>query len=72
MSRRTIFPVPEDNWSTIAARELADVDPDEAIDQLQSWNMHVFRRPPAPGAPAGEPSPILPSDVIFVEPPAAP
>jgi hypothetical protein len=46
-------------------------DNEELIGQLQSWNLHVFMRPPAePGSPH-EKNPILPSDVIFLEPPLA-
>ena len=70
-ARRSIFPVADDTRETIAARELADVPTEQAVGQLQSWNMHVFMRP---GAAAGSPragNPILPSDVIFVEAPLA-
>jgi hypothetical protein len=68
--RRTIFPQAGDTWSSIAGRELPDVDTDEAIGRLQSWNLHVFRRPGAPEGSTPQPNPILPSDVLFVEPPA--
>jgi len=70
--RKTIYPLADDTWETIAARELSDVDTAEACGMLQSWNLHVFMRP---GAPEGSPragNPILPSDLIFIEPPAAP
>jgi hypothetical protein len=36
---------------------------------LQSWNLHVFMRPAAPEGSSRHGNPILPSDVIFVEPP---
>jgi len=44
---------------------------EQAVAQLQSWNLHVFMRPAAPGAVPGTGNPILPSDVIFLEPPGA-
>jgi len=67
--RRSVFPQEGDTWTSISARELAGHPEAEAVGMLQSWNMHVFMRP---AAPAGSPrfgNPILPSDVIFVEPP---
>ena len=70
--RKTISPLEQDTWETIARRELPGVDTEEARGMLQSWNLHVFMRP---GAPEGSPragNPILPSDLIFIEPPAAP
>ena len=69
--RRSILPQPGDDWSAIADRELQGVDEKEAVQQLQSWNLHIFMRAPvAEGSPRAG-NPILPSDVIFVEPPAA-
>jgi len=38
---------------------------------LQSWNFHVFMRPAAPADSPRAGNPILPSDIIFLEPPAA-
>jgi hypothetical protein len=68
--RRSLFPQDGDSWQTIAARELGG-DNEDVIGQLQSWNLHVFMRPPAePGSPH-EHNPVLPSDVIFLEPPLA-
>jgi hypothetical protein len=67
--RRSIFPQEGDTWEIIASRELADQDPAAAVGQLQSWNLHVFmRRSPPEGSPRHG-NPILPSDVIFLEPP---
>jgi hypothetical protein len=69
-TRSSILPHNGDNWQSIASRELGDQD-EATVGQLQSWNLHVFMRPPAaPGSPH-EHNPILPSDVIFLEPPAA-
>lgn len=69
--RRSIFPDINDTWETIATRELSDVDLAEAVSQLQSWNLHVFMRRVAGKDSHEQTSHILPSDVIFVEPPLA-
>lgn len=69
--RRSIFPCEGDTWETIATRELAGQDAATAVGALQSWNLHVFmRRSPPEGSPRHG-NPILPSDVIFLEPPKA-
>lgn len=68
--RRSIFPRAGDTWEAIAARELPDADPAAAVSELQSWNLHVFMRPAAPEGSPRHGNPILPSDVIFLEPPA--
>jgi hypothetical protein len=62
--RKFVRPHPQDDWPDLAARALPDADPKEAVEQLQSWNFHVFMRPAGANG-----SPILPSDVIFVEAP---
>ncbi len=69
--RKSIFPSATDTWESIAARELGDVSAEAAIANLQSWNLHVFARPPAPEASPRAGNPILPSDILFVEPPLA-
>ena len=69
-ARRSIFPQDGDDWASIAARELPSTATEEAVNLLQSWNLHVFMRPAAAGS-AGQGNPILPSDIIFVEPPLA-
>ncbi len=67
--RRSIVPRDGDSWAAIAARELPEVAEDQAVSSLQSWNLHVFTRAfLRTGAPD---KPILPSDIIFVEPPLA-
>ncbi len=68
--RRSIFPQEGDTWETIAERELG-AGGEENTGQLQSWNLHVFMRPAAPEGSARAGNPILPSDVIFLEPPLA-
>ncbi len=69
--RRSIFPEAEDTWASIAQRELDGMAADDATAALQSWNMHVFMRPAAPADSPRAGNPILPSDVIFLEPPPA-
>ena len=67
--RRFVLPQPGDSWADIARREMASVPELEAVSSLQSWNLHVFMR--ASMRSGGASNPILPSDVIFVEPPLA-
>ncbi|MEJ2089143.1 MAG: hypothetical protein P8Y69_11870 [Gammaproteobacteria bacterium] len=69
--RRSTFPREGDTWQSIAARELPDKETDAAVQALQSWNLHVFMRPAAPEGSPRHGNPILPSDVIFLEPPGA-
>ena len=68
--RRSILPQAGDGWAEIARRELPELSESEAVSRLQSWNLHVFMR--ATARISGAASPILPSDVIFLEPPLAP
>ena len=67
--RRSIFPSEGDTWERIAERELGGGE--GLVSQLQSWNLHVFMRPAAPEGSPRAGNPILPSDVIFLEPPLA-
>lgn len=70
-ARRYVLPLATDDWNSIAARELPELDNEAAVSMLQSCNLHVFMRPsPPPDSPRAG-NPILPSDVIFLEPPAA-
>jgi hypothetical protein len=69
--RRSIHPRDDDTWSTIAARELPGMPADQAEALLQSCNLHVFMRRAAPADSPRHGNPILPSDVIFLEPPLA-
>jgi hypothetical protein len=68
-ARKSIFPSANDSWESIAIRELAATDQEQAISHLQSWNLHVFARRVIDGETGEMGNPILPSDVIFVEPP---
>ncbi len=65
--RRWVAPMVGDTWAGLAGRELPGTPQAEAISQLQSWNLHVFMR--AAIQIDGQANPILPSDVIFLEPP---
>ncbi len=69
--RRCIHPRADDTWQSIAARELGDMPTDEAVQMLQSVNLHAFMRPAARAGSPRQGNPILPSDVIFLEPPHA-
>ena len=69
--RRSTSPQDGDTWESIAAREFPDEDAAAVAGQLQSWNMHVFMRPAAVASSPREGNPILPSDIIFLEPPRA-
>lgn len=69
--RRSISPRADDTWATIAARELTEMPAEQAVQTLQSLNLHVFMRPAAPDDSPRAGNPILPSDVIFLEPPLA-
>ncbi len=69
--RRSLFPHEGDTWEVIALREFPGQDTETMATQLQSWNMHVFMRPAAAAGSPREGNPILPSDVIFLEPPRA-
>ncbi|MES2496473.1 MAG: hypothetical protein V4618_10175 [Pseudomonadota bacterium] len=61
--RRFIQPESGDDWPRIAARVMPDVPVEAAIEQLKSWNLFLVFRPV---------SVITPSDILFIEPPAAP
>ncbi len=69
--RRAIFPQAGDSWESIAARELPDMPVEGAVRLVQSVNLHVFMRPAAPEGSPRHGNPILPSDIIFLEPPQA-
>jgi hypothetical protein len=60
--RRFVTPLADETIEALAARALPDQPVDAAVDQIKSYNMHIFvlRRP------AGL---LLGSDVVFVEPP---
>ncbi|MEM9623948.1 MAG: hypothetical protein AAF993_20075 [Pseudomonadota bacterium] len=60
--RKFISPLPGDTIETIAAREMADVPQAEAIQQLTSWNLHIFLMRQPHGMVTG-------SDVVFIEAP---
>jgi hypothetical protein len=59
-ARRFVYPQAGDDLADIAARELPDVE--GADQQLLSWNLHLAAR-----RTIG----ILPSDIVFTEPPPA-
>ncbi len=62
--RRFVTPGPDETIEELARRAMPDAPLETAVDQIKSWNLHVFamRRPPGL---------MLGSDVVFVEPPIA-
>jgi hypothetical protein len=60
--RRFVTPAPEETVEQLAARALPDQPLETAVDQIKSWNLHIF----AMRKPRGL---MLGSDVVFVEPP---
>ena len=62
-ARRHVNPEWGDDLASIAERELAGVD--DAVDQLLSWNLHLAARLGGKGVG------LLPSDIVFLEPPPA-
>lgn len=70
-ARKFVRPAPEDDWLSIAARELPKTPSEDAVGMLQSWNFHVFMRPAPPEESPRAGNHILPSDIIFLEPPVA-
>ena len=67
--RKSIYPEANDTWESVAARELPEIDAEQAVGSLQSWNLHVFMRPAAPDDSPRAGNPILPGDILFLEAP---
>ena len=63
--RRYVHPRPGDTLTSLAAREAPDLA--GGADQLLAWNLHLAMRV----FPVGEPGEVLPSDIVYVEPPRA-
>ncbi len=63
-ARNYVFPQVGDDFATIATRELPGVQ--GADQQLLSWNLHLAAR-----AGLGRAVGLLPSDIVFIEPPRA-
>jgi hypothetical protein len=61
-TRRWIQPEAGDTLASIAARELPELLPADALRSLQSWNLHLLLRPGVPGA-------LIGADVVWLEPP---
>ncbi len=64
-ARSYVFPQVGDDLAAIAARELQGME--DAGQQLLSWNLHLAAR-----AGLGRAVGLLPSDIVFIEPPPAP
>lgn len=67
--RQSIHPQTDDTWHSIAQRELSGESLEQAVASLQSWNLHVFARRVIDEATGEMGNPILPSDIVFLEPP---
>lgn len=63
-ARNYVFPSPGDDFASIAMREMPGIE--DASQQLLSWNLHLAAR-----AGLGRSVGLLPSDVVFTEPPLA-
>ena len=63
-ARRYVFAQMGDDFAAIAAREMPGVD--GAEQQLLAWNLHLAAR-----AGLGRAVGLLPSDIVFTEPPPA-
>jgi hypothetical protein len=61
-ARRFVSPEPGDDLTSLAARVLPQAD--DAAQQLLSWNLHLATRV-GPDRSVG----LLPSDIVFTEPP---
>lgn len=60
--RRQTRPRSDDTLASLAARELPEVDPEEAVELIRSWNPHL-------GFFRAIPRPLLVSDIVYLEPP---
>ena len=60
--RRFVTPGPDETVEQIAARALPGAPVQKAVDDIKSWNLHIFAMRRPPGLLTG-------SDVVFVEPP---
>ena len=60
--RRFVTPLAGETLEALAARARPETPVETAMDEIKSYNMHIFviRRPPGR---------LLGSDVVFVEPP---
>ena len=63
-ARSFVTPEPDDELTAVADRVLPGVD--GAMQQLLSWNLHLATR-----AGLGRSGGLLPSDIVFTEPPPA-
>ena len=64
-SRRYLFPEPGETIEMVAKRARPDVEGGAQL--LMSWNFHLAMRP----FPIGSPGELLPTDIVYVEPPVA-
>lgn len=61
--RRSVRPREGDTLTSVAERELPQLEPSEAAALLERWNPHLARL----FSPMGRP--LLVSDIVYLEPP---
>ncbi len=59
--RKFLHPLPNETFDALAHRALPDQPADKAVEQVKSWNLHIFLRRPS--------GMLLGSDIVFVEGP---
>jgi hypothetical protein len=71
--RKSITPALNATWEAVAEAHLPELDRNNAVAQLQSWNLHIFARrvitQDSTDSSHQTSNPILPSDILFLEPP---
>lgn len=63
--RRAARPREGDTFESLAARELPELESEEAVARLAAWNPHLGRLFGSAGRP------LLVSDLVYLEPPPA-
>lgn len=61
--RPWVYPLEGDDWQSIATKVFPDRPVEEAVADLQSWNLYLVFRP--------APAMMTCSDIVFTGPPAA-
>ncbi len=61
-ARRYLMPSAGETLDSIARRELPELEGEPGVATLQSWNPHLLMR-------IGRPEGLLPTDIVYLEPP---
>lgn len=59
--RRYLHPLPDETFDALARRALPEATPESALEQVKSWNLHIFLRRPS--------GTLLGADIVFIEAP---